>query len=404
MSVIKTQAAATYPPAYPRPLTPPHSTRPLVANLPQSDTDATPTRNTNHDLPTSSISHHRSSPSVSSLPRPSLPVTSLSRSSSARLTPQSVSTTTPRQTRDSRSATMISDMKEMTDRVKKLTSRLGAAGAKRDVLNNSGIPRASMSPSTSVNGISTLGGEERRNRMSGLGVSTRLPRRAGMEVEREREREDDEDDEENERRRNGLRRSVSGRPRPSTIPVRPSSRLSILSSTSSSSTSHHTLAPLTTTNYSRPITPLPLRSQTPTNSLSMSTNTRRPWGAPSLAAPITSLSTTSTFDHYPSSTSASSTKSTVQSNNSLGVSVRRRPSLSTSIGPGGGGLTPRSVSNGSTTRPRSIANGTGGIIPAVPSIAPMYRTKPDDNTLRESTMNRRTSLARSSRGATTSSS
>ncbi|KAL8293717.1 hypothetical protein RQP46_000418 [Phenoliferia psychrophenolica] len=174
MSVMKSQAT-TYPPAYPRPLTPPGPTttpkaRPLSAT-PSPPVSPTPTTPRARPPPSKSTppsialvgatpmraavaspptSPRRPPPVATSLHRSGGASTPLSRSTKAlNLASQSVATppvrptpsATPKAVRERRANGMIKDMKEMTDRVKQLTQRLDSR--RNLVMAGSSIPRAS---------------------------------------------------------------------------------------------------------------------------------------------------------------------------------------------------------------------------------------------------------------------
>lgn len=190
---------------------------------------------------------------------------------------------------------MIKDMKEMTDRVKQLTSRLDSR--RNLVMAGSGIPRASMSPQTggmtrSASGMvrngtgkrgSTLGQSQLGKSMTGLGMSIGVGGR--MKAEREKERDGEyarmrrSEDEgpslhsagwsessttstisSRPPSRNALRASTAGHR--TSIPVRPPSRMSSLSAS--------------TAGTCRPPTPslsaFPARSPTPSSN-------RPAWGS-----------------------------------------------------------------------------------------------------------------------------
>ncbi|ORY74524.1 hypothetical protein BCR35DRAFT_140361 [Leucosporidium creatinivorum] len=333
LAVIRTQST-TYPPAYPRPLTPPGTTtsdsHPLL-----STTSSSPTPAESEDVfatprkPTSPSSTILSSPPSISLvnptpmrsppaprpdppspipPLPPFPASShastsrssalssstLARSTKTRNLSSAAPPATPKAIRESRVNGTIQDMKNMTDRVKQLTSRLDSR--RNLVMAGSSIPRASMSPGSSglarsstsrrlATGTSSLGKSVGPTAARAeLRSSSRAGSRTGSESESAMLVGSTRPSS-----RSAMRQSIGGGGRTS-IPVRPPSRLSSLSTTSSSS---------------RPVTPsLPSgRSPTPTSSRpSSSLSNRPPWG----------------------STAANTQQS------SLGVSTRGPPSLTTS--------------------------------------------------------------------------
>ncbi|KAK4704936.1 hypothetical protein P7C70_g1277, partial [Phenoliferia sp. Uapishka_3] len=290
MSVMKSQALS-YPPAYPRPLTPPGPTpkaRPLSAT-PSPPGSPSPTTPRARLAGPPSISLVGATPmprrTVSPTKSPRIPpvpgvppilrsfVTPLSRSTktvnlsyaAAPTPPFKGISATPKAVRERRADGMIKDMKEMTDRVKQLTQKLDSR--RNLVMAGSSIPRASPQRL----GMSTRTISEGRT-SSDLGESTTTHSTRPLS-------------------RSTLRMSMGQGPANRTgIPTRPPSRLSV------------------STTSSRSSTPTPRRSPTPSNG-SSTTSTRPSWGA----------------NNYP--TTATTTA------NALGASVRRRTSSTHAMPP-----------------------------------------------------------------------
>ncbi|SCV70732.1 BQ2448_3494 [Microbotryum intermedium] len=445
MAVVRSQAATTYPLAYPRATTPTRTT-PSPQPAPTSDTDQlgqdeedafatptkanpqpvsttpfsppsislvnpTPARSTTH----SSRSFASASTSTSSsltdafgtpiLPSPPPPVpdipaayrpssgsgAALARSTAKRdlahtaaaSTPSRIGT--PKSVREKRADGMIRDMRDMTDRVRQLTSRLDS---RRNLSNmngtSSGIPRASFG---SPGGASSLTRSTTAKRLTALSTSTlgrsvtsgssgpssAVERMSHGRTSSRSNRTSTEEERLTSQStrppsRSGMRISL-GR---TSIPVRPPSRLSSLSASTATTTS------MTSTNglgmSSRSGTPSLRDSRSPTPSFAgPQARPRAPWGAPQLAtstrarrAPSASYETGSGFSSARPSSVVSNTSSLGVGRPSSAIEARRPSSrnemLGTSIAPSGArrpssGLGLSTHGHGGLRRPSIVGGG-----------------------------------------------
>lgn len=330
---MRKQQSSTYPPAYPRPLTPPTSNIQPTSNTAISPTSSSTssthkstqrTRNDSFDSATASTASPRISltdatprqkrttslaslpthkmspppPPATTSPPPPLPaafrpstltqVTPLNRSFRG----QVPSPATPAAVRERRANNFINEIKERTDETR---TRL----MQRATLARSSIPRKSTgSPSAPVIGMGRTPGDVRR--VASLGTSLTPGGRTGVNGDQSRMRSGEAAEDSGLGRtirrgnvsesysgassggsqqshsrpssRVSLRMSVSGSQQRTAIPTRPSSRMSMSSG-----------IPLPALPRSTSPAPssFPLRPSTP-SSLKFTTDSRPRWGAPSL--------------------------------------------------------------------------------------------------------------------------
>ncbi|SCZ99189.1 BZ3500_MvSof-1268-A1-R1_Chr7-1g09428 [Microbotryum saponariae] len=421
MAIVRSQAVTTYPPAYPRAVTPTRTTpspQPAPTSDPeqlgQADHDAfaTPTRanpqptvsTTPFSPPSISLVNptparlatpsSRSSASASAsasasssstdafgtpvLPSPPPPVpdipaayrpssgsgAALARSTAKRDLAHTAAASapsrigTPKSVREKRADGMIRDMRDMTDRVRQLTSRLDS---RRNLSNmnstSSGIPRASFGSPGGANSLtrsttarrltasstSTLG----RSVTSGSsGTSSAVERMMHSRTSSRSNRTSTEEERSTHQStrppsRSGMRISL-GR---TSIPVRPPSRLSSLSASTATTISMTSANGLGMSTRSETPSLRDSRSPTPSSAGPYS-RPRAPWGAPHLATSTRARRAPAASYETGSGSSSTRPSSVVSNTSSLGVGrpssaiEARRPSsrngmLGTSIAPSG---------------------------------------------------------------------